>query len=112
MKRYIKCNAESDLISEINELAQSGRTSAIAQILDDMSENTFIKISTDEAGSHTSSFTKEQGKWVEGWDASYSSYDIADELVRGRYHYLVKISKVVKETKPNVPYRDKPSMWR
>lgn len=113
MKRYIRATTYGDTVDRINALAEKGDIYAIVDILDRFPDGLTIQLSKESEATHTTSFDKVDGDWVEmGYD-KYSSYDIADELVHGRYRYLISIKGTpkVKEMSP-VPDRFKPKMWR
>ena len=113
MLRYIKASNEySDIKDKINSLVESRSTSKIADILDDIPTGTRLRVATDTSMSRTTYFDRNDDGWEDN-PYTYSSWDIADELVRGRFHFVYDIDPP-KRLRPQkkVPERDTPAMWR
>lgn len=114
MKRYIKSNYDFDsIVDNINLLIESGTKSLyeITQILDSLPIGTRLRVATDSSLKRTTYFDRTESGWEDS-PYSYSSYDIADELIRGKFNFVfgVDYSKP-KEHKP-IPDKYKPKLWR
>lgn len=113
MKRYIKSTTDVDNVQYINDLASKRDISSITTLLIKLPEGVTLRLAMEPEANHTTSFDKVNGKWVEFGTDKYSSHDIADEIVNGRYNYAIEIKDTPK-LKPmhEVPDRYKPKMWR
>lgn len=113
MKGYIKSSSMTDDVQRINNLASKHDVSSIITILDNISDGTTLRLAKEAEALHTTSFDKIHGVWVENGTDEYTTYDVADEIVNGRYKYAIEIKDIAK-TKPmrEVPDRYKPKMWR
>ena len=112
MKLYIKANSDySSMIQRINDLAKQKKTSSITDILNDIPVGGCLRVATDESMSRTTYFDKTEKGW-EDYPYTYSSWDIADEIVRGRFRYVYDIEIYTGTIKPNMPDRYAPPMWR
>lgn len=114
MKRYIKCNSNTDVIERIMSFVEKRDVYSVKRELSLLPDNTAIKISINPKGeSGFQHYIKQGSHWddVDG-TFSYSSYDIADELINGRYNYLVDLVQLTKKYEPHISERNKPAMWR
>lgn len=112
MKIYVKASFDyQSVIREINELISRKSTNKIARILDDIPVGSRLRVAKDESLSRTTYFDKTESGW-EDYPYTYSSLDIADELVRGQFHYVYEIEVYTRVVKPNVSDRYAPPMWR
>ena len=112
MKIYVKASSDyQSVIHEINELIARKDTNKIARLLDDIPVGSRLRVAKDESLSRTPYFDKTDSGW-EDHPYTDSSWDIADELVRGRVHYVYEIEVYTRVVKPNVSDRYAPPMWR
>ena len=114
MKRYIKSNYDFDsIVDNINLLIESGTKSLyeIIQILDGLPIGTRLRVATDSSLKRTTYFDRTESGWEDS-PYSYSSYDIADELINGKFNYVFDIKYLKPINQKYTSDRYKPKLWR
>lgn len=114
MVRYIKSTQDfSDVVSDINILVENGTKSMykIIQILNSLPVYTRLHVATDESMKRTTWFDRTEKGWEDS-PYSYSSYDIADELINGTFNYVYDISYLKPKEQTNTSNRYAPKLWR
>lgn len=118
MKILLSTNIDTvvDRINEINRSDSPARSkvSNIMSILFSIDDNYQLRLSSNNGRSVGLDVYKSGSKWIDpDGGYTYSTSDIADEIVNGRYNTVVKIiDRSSLRTSYKMSDRDAPSMWR
>lgn len=113
MVRYIKSDTEfSDIANKLNVLIENNESSSISKIisiLDNLPAETRLYVADGEK--RTTYFDKTSDGWEDN-PYTYSSYDIADELLHGKFNYVYRVAYSPVPNPKTYSKRNAPKMWR